>query len=1016
MSEIITTGRARTIEILTTLAGVHRFKTATVGVFDDDFNCIGGNAVISTFGSHRVEAPWGGWVTAEAVPQTYSGLPGGKDFGILVKAFNGVALGTADNYTHYPGVVDFTGNFSGSARIAVDVEEVADVTFSTWNGWEAPQITDLVLYERMKIGGALYAQIACGGATATVSTTIGTASNIGDYIARTLTTGYANNISNVMSITLQYMQGTASLSSLSLSDSHDHASFSCSSSGVSVTLSPRTLTWCESDDPASGTADAYPGPQKAYSLAGVTRSPFGAYPASLGLDIDRASDDLSHDITASGGIFADAKAQDRHGGASGACTGGTAMSIGGVDTYADLRVSVRGGGVGDGDTVSLLANGDDKRDIRVMFRCFAPFVVGSYYQAGTTTVDPGTVVSYAGTPYTGVWSGVSNGTVQLVGGTVALIGTAAAGQVASFQRSFTNTGGAAFDGYRYLRPTLKANGSAVGGTITVTLGSKEWTKDRDGAALVLSGSVSPILDLCSPLNETASSDTTDTRWPLPTTDGSYWGVTAADLLEIEGVPCPGTVLVKPVDLLSTNFARVSVLGDFDNWQLEQTNTIGEVTTETFDRRFFLGITDGRQGVEISDCIKVVTYSSGGVSTAFYQHPLNTVVNALNGPGNPSLEPNKLFAGWVGTVTAGTTDGTTLATWLNANRPATWLHGGHALWQPGGTAWEYAGSLNAMGTANPVSGSAQFLADSIAWYPGCGDAVQVGTAGSASYGGTLLVRAAYVARGAIHGLILSTAGTPYSGATVTATDTTDAVSGGSAVTDSIGWYKTESPWTKGLHSINVSGTAPGASFPTVSLTAHTRHVNRVVLKPSTSDEWIGYDVSDAGRHVRVYVSGGAIIFGAATDFTATTWDDRTLGVNGHRPCVRFDKQRSAQRAYVAYESALGGPVLLGYTLDEGRSWNAVATLFSSGKMVRSCITRDGRKWFYVQDSGVIKGICLDGQDNVLIPEFTAVASGVDDDAIDCQEFKGAAGVWKMRLTYRSGGVIIDKTSVDGVVFT
>lgn len=1013
----IFTGRSRTLTVSGTIIGRQRAKKIAAPGF---WLCQSNQAYERP--ALSITAPWGANVTA--------GPCGGiASFGVETTASNGFGASDSDNDCRFetqwmtpdvPGGWD-DHDMTGSFTMSVPVKEAVEFSGTAWTGYDAPAITSMNLVEIAEAGATATATITCGGVTSTASGSVSADTVISGYLASVdLQVSALGGLDNPDVVDMA-ASGTATVgldwlsASLpyTLSRSRDSGQATIDAGGTAYTV--KAASACGTEARLSSVSLSV-APDKPFSLAGVARSPFGAYPSNLKLKVTRAASNYGT-VTASGGAFSDSYNQKKYSVSGGFVLSGVTYTEAGtaVDEWANLETSVILGTAGDGLTDTLYANGDDRRDTRVTFRAFAPFAVGSIWQGTVTQVDPGTVISYSGTPYTGAWEAVENGTVMLISGTVALVGTAAAGNTASFRRTFTATGGAAFDGYRYLRMTMVAQGSAAQGTVSVALGGKSWSKDRYGAAIAPDTAPSAfVIDLCSPNNQTAATDTTDTRWPLPTTDGPYWGVTAASSVEMTGVRCPGTVFIKPVELIGTAFTELTALGDFDNWVLEQSGTVGDVVTDTYDRRFLLGVTDGRQGLEQRDAAKIVTTSSGGSGTAYVQYDLKTLINSLNNSQNPNLEPTELFAGWAGTVTAGTTDGTVLSTWLNANRPATWLYGSHAWWNPSGTAWNYAGTLNVR--SGTVGGTAQAVCDSIGWYPGCGDALQVSA--STAYGGTLLVRAAYVARGAAHGLILATDGTAYNGSTVTANDTTDGVSAGSDISDSVGWFQTGANFAHGQHSITVQpGTAGGYTWPSSAFTAINRHLTRRVFKPQQEgDHWISYDVSDAGRHVRAYESGGAVMFGASTNRDATAWDDRSIGVNGFRPDVKFYKPDSDQRAYVAYEESSGGPVKLLYSTSEGRTVTNVATLFTSGKYPRTHVTKDGRILVFCVDSGAIKGVILDGQNNVEVSQFTAIASGVDDDAIDVSSYPYAGGKSRVKLTYRSGGTIIDANSPDGVVFT
>lgn len=75
-----------------------------------------------------------------------------------------------------------------------------------------------------------------------------------------------------------------------------------------------------------------------------------------------------------------------------------------------------------------------------------------------------------------------------------------------------------------------------------------------------------------------------------------------------------------------------------------------------------------------------------------------------------------------------------------------------------------------------------------------------------------------------------------------------------------------------------------------------------------------------------------------------------------------------------------------------------------------------RYGYWLDGGAIKGDARDAADNVVVPEFTVVASGVDDSSLAMKESFLHGGLWRVVLFYTAGGSLQERHSYDGENFS
>ncbi len=185
--------------------------------------------------------------------------------------------------------------------------------------------------------------------------------------------------------------------------------------------------------------------------------------------------------------------------------------------------------------------------------------------------------------------------------------------------------------------------------------------------------------------------------------------------------------------------------------------------------------------------------------------------------------------------------------------------------------------------------------------------------------------------------------------------------------------------------------------------------------AVSEGGICYEVSPYYRHFIGFTRSGNIWVAVAQNALPLMFTDKDTGLAGSSPCLRCEVQYQRQRLYLTYQDA-GTNWKLVHSDDEGATWAVSTTIGSGGNDMRFFITDHGLKFFYWRDAGTIKGKILDSTEATVIDTFTAVASGVDADTIDCHDFLTKEGTHNIGITYTSSGNRTVVTSTDGVNFS
>jgi hypothetical protein len=694
----------------------------------------------------------------------------------------------------------------------IPVSECADPTLLTRDKYVGHPLYKLRLFERMVVGGQMTTSVTANGTTATYSVPVTTANEVdySVYVTQDLT-AEARTASTSITWTIEGGGSTvpAYLPNYSYSDSY--CTVSASAGATTVNLLQSTNVHLQVDV----------GYYRSYSITGALKAYDIAYPGSVAMLVDEDNQHLGKRSLVTDG-WSNSGKQIFHGTIVGNRDGVQMPTVGIEDTRCALFAALSQGPV-DGDAYTLSALGEDVDDIYVRFRCWPTFsaVRASNY---LISFDNCSTLTPTG-DLAGQWYGLGGAVLSIENAQIR-IDTAASG-TQGLRRTFTNRWANLSQGVMEIEMTGPA-----GPGITVTLYSptgatKTWEHDWKGRPIDLSLGYT-ILDLCNPDSATAAVDTWDTRWPLPTVDSDYSGVTSCNQLEITGLQNSQTYHLVNLEVTWASKTNVSCMASRANWVLEQSAQISEgVTSETYIVRGILGMSDGRQSFEDGHARLIAVTSSAGTDYEMYEVPISTVLSTT---GNAQLEPWPPYPGWTitGSIVSDPPDGTGLLhDWLNTNRYLGWLRGGGWAYIPG-TGWVAGTDIPAGAPSQTADLYAQVCVDRIDWYPGCGDAFSFSSTNTGAYGDTIYLAAAAVLRGGGHGLVYGgDPRVPVNAQTVTNTDMVTNDSAGTGTTNSIGWWESGTPFGSGEHSIK---TASGAQF--AYATWHNRKRQRVVLSVAT----------------------------------------------------------------------------------------------------------------------------------------------------------------------------------------
>jgi hypothetical protein len=664
-----------------------------------------------------------------------------------------------------PGVPGkLTYDCGGSWSMSMDVEEVVEIsdtgTFPSYGGTSAadpPYNSSVKFSWRLRVGGVISVSASSGSLSAGKSVSITQPTEL---------TGL--QLSQFVECRSWATTGSIAVTSFHAGES---LGFPFSESGYGVqadagagarvsTTSPDVFTQ------VLGSLGAYVSPPREFRLNGKIAGPDGGYPEQVALQVEGIPGG-GGELQAPGGLFdTGVVAQRSYNAVANFNNQGTASVD--VAEFAPVRVWLIPGTEVDPDPHTLRGLGEDPTNWRVLFR-------GKRYrsfdiqQDASYDIDDGDDLTPA-EPRPGSWEDVENTTLSVVsdmdGTRIRIVVGVDAGTV---KRTFDP--GARFSGYRWAR--FKVRCTSIGSfeePMRLKIGEKEWewvTGDEHEW-------VERVIDLCCPHNATALKDGKETKWPLPTEDSDYWGVTDVAELFLEGLAAGLTYEIQKIELIRGEeadkpeaYSQLTILPAFNSWSDDGNG--GQVRV-----RFLDGITDGRRSLEESEFYNENTFKS--------------ITELLEYVNEEDRNP-----GWSATANPALpgTDGADYTDWefnyLNNNRPGVWVGGGGLLYQDGWQPFVRRDASAALGV------DAQMLFDQIDWHPGCGDVFGL-TKGE--YGGPIQLRAGKILRGQARGLVLQGDNEPAVEAYVRVKETEGDEPAGSGYSDEIGVYYTGSPYGKG----------------------------------------------------------------------------------------------------------------------------------------------------------------------------------------------------------------------------
>ncbi|HLK59284.1 MAG TPA: hypothetical protein VKU00_22180 [Chthonomonadaceae bacterium] len=776
---------------------------------------------------HWAEPQWSVQGLWSSVVVTTMAAPGYVTYQIMTTIGGGLANGggansgliTVNTPDWLPHSYPMTGTFTASVQVEECVEILTAVYVDTnsshvdiglnstylyenYSGTptvDPPQGVKLRFFERPIVGSYLSVSVSMdiGYSTGTLncqitSGDIGYAASSIDYQATLSAEALSSGVSETCTLTAT-MLGIAL--SAPLSDTTTGGSADCTSGASATTDGVNCL------EAKAITAAA---PPRGYNLSGVIRSVQDAYPNTLGLKLNRSNSLLGQSLNATSGQFSDSYSQQLY--TASTRLNNTPVHSITLDDRTPLVMGMRPGAVGDGDSYSLLANGEDQTLWRVMLR-------GKLVNA--VTLQQASSMNLDSAPVPARWTAGSNTTLSGSGPLTITV----SGGTGSLSTTFPNcdaglTGtswsGVSLAGYRYLRLGLTAD--AANQPAMVVIGSKQWN-----ITVGTSGSVD--IDLCGPTNNASTTDATDSKWeyasvgPVVVTDGPLSGVSNCTNFTIQGLANLHVYTLTSVKLVRKDHSGLTFLPAFQGWVLrEPPVTSGSTTTTTKVRRFAQGDTDGRQSLELEDITWVNIVNSTN-SDQFNSGHITDFVFAMN--GSSGAYPTD---GWSATDLLSASDGSgnLVGDYICNGLPMLCLAGAGAWFD--GNRWRYAFDLSA---SSSLTLPAQLLFDELDWYPEAGDLFGFG---KGLYGGAISVRAAAILRGQAWGLVFDNNILPANKVVVKVTNSATSAAAGQGTTDKRGEYKSGLTYGLGLVSYKIEAQS-GSPFPSVTETFVSRKRHR-----------------------------------------------------------------------------------------------------------------------------------------------------------------------------------------------
>jgi hypothetical protein len=602
------------------------------------------------------------------------------------------------------------------------------------------------------------------------------------------------------------------------------------------------------------------------------------------------------------------------------------------------------------------------------------------------------------------------------------VDTALAGSPWGVQRSYTGNTPAwqGLMGWRYLEVVIaETGGASAGAAVTIKIGSKEWTKDKDGNALTAPGSGNSAnwkIDLCSPSSETAVTDTCDTTYPYDgdwsalggdeddyyrTGTGPYSGVNRATTIRIE-VGSSRTFTITTIKGFRpiADTIYVTNLPTHNAWVEQRPDTIvseADTTTKHKVRQCYEVDLDGRLiSAEWSDTEWDTTI--GGATQVYthsvYQRSIEWLADRINA--------GILCPGWTASIAA-VVPGTGASSWYNREREMHGILGGGwwwraptlvslGGWEPGIDATQYTQALE--GLTLPWQGGFTRLVNCPG---GVGDVFgHAGTSGT----GVLTLKGAKILRTQGVGLSLLNNGLPDSTSTLTLTQS--AVVKGDGLTSPKGYAQTGQPFANG-NGGNVNLDFDGGTPGTYDAKARKRRHFRSKPQTGTSGGAVCLANSEANEFARAFITSGDLYIGYSEFPVAQGWVDIDTGINCDYVFIAWQRYIETRALLIAYEAS--GVIYRSTTINFGRTVSVATTIFSSGAKPAMCLDDAGNEIYFCRKStGALATKVYDPQGNVVIAETNIVASGVDNEPIGC-EFRDG---WIV-VMYSASGVLTTRKS-------
>lgn len=914
----------------------------------------GGNLSVTVVGFATAFTPYGSTTTPFSVTVT---VP---------------APGTATN------LIDLSGTWS----VECDVEEYCEAlamdasqTTTLWgeefpdeggtayaDGYAGERVN---FSERLKVGGTVKATITVGAYTATQTDTIpaGSATAGYDFAVYQEDSVLARRqiITHTWSTTVEFQDDPLALPS-AYSETQGSNAFSASGGTCSITAykddtGGTVLSQCD----CSGYQTVRPADEAALRGRYLWWDATGTDGLTLTFKPHAGS---SATVTASGGVWTYDGVMYKY---SAGCTlNGTTKTPVSVDQTSSRwwRAYL--------DTASLSGFGEDPRDWRVQFRG-KEYDSFSLLHAASEVWEDGSSASD--------WAAAAHTTVSATGGAIRFVVAGGAGG-----GTWTPAATKDAEAYRYLRFRIKAVGANK--PFTVTIGSKVWNLVAGAAGTY----TSVDLDLCRPHNSTSTTDGKTSRYALTgyggdPVDTEMWGVSKVSSVVLSDLESGETYDLDYLQLQRTTWGRASFVSSFYNWA----EAWESPTDHTYFKPFFWSDVDGRI-VDFPDMFHVAPKSGTGDYLVF--ETLTQLIAGING-----------YTGWTATAAGSFPDS------LHDNsRPAIWAFGNGAKVAHSSGAWTEGLDVDCTGSQTI---QAQALWDQVRAYPMCGNVWDGGSypaSGSSFADRALPLRFTNRVRAHAWGLAFKTDDLPLASKTVNLLRSSDNANRGSDTTDTIGDYRTGSPYGQG-NVAHRAQLAYGAS-PYVNLTAANRMRHRacfaaVSTAGSAPSLWI-----DGGMvHFRAYLKGGTIWVGRADNAFTGGYNDHDTGIAADSVCIRGQVRDESRTLHLAYQA--GGNVLLRTSTDAGETWS-VSTTVAAGKTPAIEIGTNGVRYLYWYDGGNIKGANYDRAGNTLAT-FTAV-TGVDDAGVAVQEFVQGNGIHHIEMLVVVGGNVTSYTSHDGRTFS